>query len=60
MRIPEPPPPYQSLLMVALGHAQRWKELFSQENLSATQHGQYLHWDDVLARPEPSDMTREE
>lgn len=60
MRLPEPPPPYQSLLMVALGHAQRWKDLFSQENLSATQHGQYLHWDDVLARPEPSDMTREE
>jgi hypothetical protein len=60
MRLPESPPPYQSLLTVALGHAQRWKELFSQENLSATQHGQYFHWDDVQALPEPPGMTREE
>lgn len=60
MRVPESPPPYQSLLIIALGNAQRWKELFTQENLSATQRGPYLHWDDVQARAAPSNMSREE
>lgn len=60
MRIPESPPSHHSLLRDALANTQRWKELFTPEILSVGEQGTYLHWDDLLARPEPEKMTREE
>lgn len=60
MRVPESPPPYQSLLHASAAEPKRLIRLLSTRAEDLPRQTEYLHWDKVRRLTPPEDFSKEE